>query len=68
MQLPDLSVPLNFLLATLVVFLVVIGRYVLIAGLFHLVFYRWNAARWQSRKINERAHKPGQYRREVTWS
>ncbi|RYY40970.1 MAG: sterol desaturase family protein [Chitinophagaceae bacterium] len=68
MQLPDLSDPLYFLLATLVVFLVVIGRYVLIAGMFHLFFYRWKPARWQGRKINERAHKPGQYRREVTWS
>ncbi|RYZ18189.1 MAG: sterol desaturase family protein [Chitinophagaceae bacterium] len=59
---------MNFLLATLVVFAVVIGRYVLIAGIFHLVFYRWQKDRWQSRKINERAHRPGQYRREVTWS
>ncbi|TCZ67362.1 sterol desaturase family protein [Flaviaesturariibacter aridisoli] len=68
MQLPDLGNPLYFLLATLVVFLVVIGRYVFIAGLFHLVFYRWQKYRWQPRKINERPHRPGQYRREVTWS
>ncbi|GAB4091232.1 sterol desaturase family protein [Flaviaesturariibacter terrae] len=68
MQLPDLSVPSYFALATLVIFLVVIGRYVLIAGAFHIFFYRWKPARWQERKINERPHKPGQYRREVTWS
>ncbi|RYE00622.1 MAG: sterol desaturase family protein [Sphingobacteriales bacterium] len=68
MQIPDLGNPLFFLLATLVVFFVVIGRYVLIAGLFHMVFYRWQKDRWAGRKINERPHKPGQYRREVTWS
>ncbi|RYZ22213.1 MAG: sterol desaturase family protein [Chitinophagaceae bacterium] len=49
-------------------FLVVIGRYLLIAGLFHGIFYVWQPEKWQARKINERPHKPGQYRREVTWS
>jgi lathosterol oxidase len=68
MQLPDFSQPLPFLLATLLLFAVVIGRYLLIAGLFHVVFYSWQPERWRQRKINTRPHKPGQYRKEVTWS
>ncbi|TCJ12686.1 sterol desaturase family protein [Flaviaesturariibacter flavus] len=49
-------------------FLVVIGRYLLIAGIFHGVFYVWQREKWRARKINGRPHKPGQYRREVSWS
>jgi lathosterol oxidase len=68
MKLPDLSQPLLFLVATLLLFAVVIGRYLLIAGLFHMVFYVWRPEKWRQRKISERPHKPGQYRREVMWS
>ena len=68
MQLPDLSDPFWFLVATSVVFAVVIGRYFLIAGLFYLIFYKWFPSRWQKRKINERAYKTGQFKKEVTWS
>lgn len=67
-QLPDLSQPLWFLIVTLIVFLVVVGRYFLIAGLFHLFFYKWAPQRWQQRKINHRAYKDGQFRKEVKWS
>ncbi|RYZ00097.1 MAG: sterol desaturase family protein [Chitinophagaceae bacterium] len=68
MPLPDFSHPLYFLLATGVIFAVVIGRYFLIAGLFYGIFYRWRPQRYAARKISERAHKPGQFRREVYWS
>ena len=68
MLLPDFSQPLGFLVAIFVVFAVVIGRYFLIAGLFHAVFYIWVPHRWQQRKINTRGYKKGQFRREVTWS
>lgn len=54
--------------ATAVVFAVVVGRYFLIAGLFHAVFYLWFPQRWQPRKINQRDYKSGQFRREVNWS
>ncbi|MBA2500263.1 MAG: sterol desaturase family protein [Chitinophagaceae bacterium] len=67
-ELPDFSNPLWFLMAIAIVFSVVIGRYFLIAGLFYLVFYIWFAKQWQSRKINERDYKPGQFRSEVKWS
>jgi lathosterol oxidase len=68
MQLPDLSNPIAFLIATFVVFAVVIGRYLFIAGLFHGIFYIWRKDRWAHRKINQRDYKPGQFRREVQWS
>lgn len=68
MELPDLSQPLWFLAATVVVFAVVIGRYLLIAGLFYAVFYKWQKNKWQQRKINARDYKPGQFRKEVGWS
>jgi sterol desaturase/sphingolipid hydroxylase (fatty acid hydroxylase superfamily) len=68
MQLPDLADPLYFLLATLVAFVVVLGRYLLIAGLFYAGFYLWFPSQWKERKINDRNFKPGQFRKEITWS
>jgi Delta7-sterol 5-desaturase len=65
---PDfLNLP-QFLLASLAFALVVIFRYLLIAGIFHLFFYHWKPQRWQTRKINQKAHQPGQYQREIVWS
>lgn len=66
--LPDLSQPLWFLTVLLVVFVVIMGRYFLIAGLFHLLFY-WRAPeKWHQRKINHRQYSTRQFRREVGWS
>lgn len=67
-DLPDFSHPLYFILAAVVVFAVVVGRYFLIAGLFQLFFYQWKPQRWQQRKINSRGYKPGQFKRERRWS
>jgi Delta7-sterol 5-desaturase len=68
MQLPDLSNPLWFTIATLVVFAIVIGRYFLIAGLFYSVFYKWYPNKWHKRKISHRGYKEGQFKKEVGWS
>ncbi len=68
MPLPDFSEPLYFLLATVVIFAVVIGRYFLIAGLFHAVFYKWLPQKWSVRKINNKAYKKDQFKKEVGWS
>jgi sterol desaturase/sphingolipid hydroxylase (fatty acid hydroxylase superfamily) len=68
MPLPDFSHPLWFFVATAVIFAVVIGRYLLIAGLFHSIFYIWFPHRWQSRKINNKGYKEGQFKKEVKWS
>lgn len=68
MQLPDVSHPLWFMVVTLIIFLVVMGRYVLIAGIFYVVFYIWYPDRWQQRRINNRTYKKGQLQKEVGWS
>lgn len=68
LQLPDLSQPLWFFAATAVVFAVVTGRYFLIAGIFHLFFYKWQPQRWQQRKINTKAYKQDQFKKEMRWS
>jgi hypothetical protein len=68
MPLPDFTHPIWFFAATLVVFAVVVGRYFLIAGLFHAIFFLWFPERWQQRKISQKGYKPAQFRREVKWS
>lgn len=67
-QIPDLSKPLPFIIASAIFFLIVIGRYFLIAGLFYAVFYQWFPKRWQQRKINKKNYKEGQFKKEVGWS
>ena len=67
-EIPDLSKPLPFITATLMVFLVVLGRYLLAAGLFYLIFYLWYPKQWVHRKINTRPYKKEQFKREVRWS
>ncbi len=68
MSVPDLSHPLVFIITTLIIFFIVIGRYLLIAGLFYSVFYLWFPKKWQQRKINERAYKKDQFKKELKWS
>ena len=65
---PDLSDPVWFLAATALVFVIVIGRYFLVAGLFYAIFYLWFPGRWKHRKINQRDYKKQQFRKEVLWS
>jgi Delta7-sterol 5-desaturase len=68
MILPDVSEPIAFLMVTAIIFAVVIGRYLLIAGLFYGCFYLWFPAKWEQRKINARAYKKDQFKKEVIWS
>lgn len=62
---PDVSEPLTFLLTTLLLFLIIIGRYFLVGGLFYAIFYRWYSDKWSSRKINDRQYPKGQFRKEM---
>ena len=64
-NLPDFSQPKWFLLASLIVYLVVVGRYFLISGLFYAAFYVWFSKKWKSKKITERDYSPGQFRKEI---
>ena len=68
MELPDFSRPEYFVLVTAVFFAVIVGRYFLIAGLFHVLFYVWFPKRWQQRKINTRTYKKDQFKKEIGWS
>jgi sterol desaturase/sphingolipid hydroxylase (fatty acid hydroxylase superfamily) len=67
-HLPDLTQPLWFLIATLIIFLVVAGRYFVAAGLFYAIFYLWYPQKWKQRKINSGRFKKDQFRKEVKWS
>jgi sterol desaturase/sphingolipid hydroxylase (fatty acid hydroxylase superfamily) len=68
MNLPDFAHPLWFFAASLIIFVIVIGRYLLIAGMFYGVFYLWFPKQWEQRKINSREYKPNQFKKEVIWS
>src|SRR5215217_6705378 len=68
MELPDFTNPAWFLALTMAFFVVVIGRYLFIAGLFYGIFYLWFPNHWKNKKINERQYKRGQFRKEVGWS
>ena len=68
MALPDFTNPYWFLALTALFFIVVTGRYFLIAGLFYFIFHRWFAKEWKSRKLNEKKYKAGQFKTEVKWS
>jgi Delta7-sterol 5-desaturase len=64
----DYAQPLNFILLSLVMFVIVGGRYMAIAGIFHLYFYVWQPQKWQALRVNQKAHPPQQYRKEIGWS
>ncbi len=64
----DLSLPGNFLLITVLLFAVIVGRYFLIAGLFHSWFYILNKKRYRERKLGNKPYSKTQFRREVTYS
>lgn len=67
-SLPDITQPGWFMIVTILMFLVVAGRYFVAAGLFYLLFYRWHPERWQQRKLNKRSWPAQQFRREIRWS
>ena len=68
MELPDFLTPSWFSFLIIIFFLIITGRYFLIAGLFYCVFYLWFPKTWKQRKINSRDYKKGQFKLEVKWS
>ena len=68
MEIPDLFTLTAFSLLTLVFFIVITGRYLLVAGIFYFVFYKWFPQKWKERKINQRSYPHGQFRMEIKWS
>ena len=65
---PDLTNPLIFLLVTLLMFFMVVGRYFLIAGLFQLWFYHLRSKKWVSRSLGKKKVEKKQFYKEVGWS
>ncbi|HVZ95362.1 MAG TPA: sterol desaturase family protein [Chitinophagaceae bacterium] len=68
MNVPDFSSPHWMLLLTLGFFIVITGRYFVIAGIFYLIFYIWFPEKWEQRKLNKKNYKPEQLKTEIKWS
>jgi sterol desaturase/sphingolipid hydroxylase (fatty acid hydroxylase superfamily) len=63
------GLPGLFALSFMVIFLLVVGRYFLIAGIFHLYFHVWKREAWRNRNIHaQKEYAQGQFRREMRWS
>ncbi len=67
-QFSDFSLPLYFSLLTLVMFLVVAGRYFLIASIFQIVFFVVGKNRWTNRRLGKKKLEKKQFYTEVKWS
>jgi len=65
---PQLDQPIAFLITTLILFLIITGRYFVVAGIFYSAFYIWNPQRWKNKKINKTPYKKDQFRKEIYWS
>jgi lathosterol oxidase len=64
----DFTRPWAFGLLVAFLFVGITGRYLLIAGFFHLYFYQWYPERWRARKLGQPRYPAGQFQREVGWS
>ena len=68
MNLPDFTSNFWLVSLTLIFFMIITGRYFLIAGLFYLFFYVWFPSKWKEKKINKKEYKAGQFKKEIKWS
>ncbi len=64
----DFTEPLTFLVLTGLMFLMVVFRYSLVAGIFYLIFYIIDPKDFRSRKVHAPTKDKQQYRREIMWS
>ena len=69
MFLERIEEPWIFSFVTVAIFLIIVLRYFLVAGIFFLVFNYNNPKQWFQRKINQnRSYRSTQYYKEVFWS
>lgn len=68
MNLPDFTSWHWFFLLTFIFFIIITGRYFLVAGLFYLIFYIWFPSKFEKRKISKKKYKKGQLKKEIKWS
>jgi len=64
----DFTNPLTFLALTGLMFLMVVFRYTLVAGIFYVVFYIIDPKDFRSRKVHAPTKDEKQYKREIMWS
>jgi Delta7-sterol 5-desaturase len=67
-HLPNFSQPLVFVALTMGMFVVIIGRYFVVAGLFHLWFNKFSAEKWASYRLGKKAVPRRQYIKEIGYS
>ncbi len=67
-KLPDFSHPLFFTLLIIVMFLVVAGRYFLIAAIFHFSFFVIGKNKFTNRRLGKKPLDKKQFYSEVKWS
>lgn len=65
---PDLSEPFSFFIITLLLFIIITGRYFIVAGIFYAIFYVWYPHKWLHRKVSTSKYKKGQFRKEISLS
>lgn len=65
---PAFDSPMAFLIGTLAIFAVVVGRYLLIAGGFYGYFYIWRKDHWKKQKLGARDYSKSQFQRELQYS
>jgi len=67
-RIPSFDSPIAFIIGTMAIFAVVIGRYLLIAGGFYTYFYIWRKEYWSKRKLGAKNYTRQQFRRELFYS
>ncbi len=68
MNLPNFTSVYWLFLLTVIFFIIITARYFLVAGIFYCIFYSWFASKWEDRKINKKNYKPGQFKKEISYS
>ncbi|MEO9021334.1 MAG: sterol desaturase family protein [Ginsengibacter sp.] len=68
MDIPDFTSVNWIVLLTVIFFIIITGRYFLIAGLFYFFFYLWFPSKFEIRKISKKKYKKGQLKKEIQWS
>jgi Delta7-sterol 5-desaturase len=68
MFIPDVLKPVWFMITFIVFFVIIVGRYFFVSGLFYLVFYMWFPAKWKKRKLSKKEYAPGQLKSEISRS
>lgn len=64
----QVSDPVIFLATTFLMFVVIVVRYILVAGLFHISFYIIRRNQWAARKLSKKNLDKRQLYKEVKWS